>query len=299
MAALSGTASKLSSGARGADTDTKLTAASAAGLKNAGYAFAIRYVSRSTPEPGGDLTNREAAIILNAGLALMAVQHVRVSGWYPSASLGSSDGAACAANCRSIGLPAGVSVWCDLEGVSTSAGTQSVVDYCNSWERAVTNAGYKAGLYVGANCGLSGYQLYRDLTFQYYWKSMSNVPVVENTGYQMVQSATTTAAGTRIDPDTVRTDGSGNTPYALVSGNAPFTCDTHSTVTIQRGKKYIARITCSQYPKVIAGTGGIVSISLSSQSGNNCYFAFTGIRAGSAGIYINNSSSAVFICKVV
>ena len=51
--------------------------------------------------------------------------------------------------------------------------------------------------------------------------------------------------------------------------------------------------------KVIAGTGGIVSISLTSQSGNNYYFAFSGVNMGSTGIYINNSSSAVFVCKVV
>lgn len=81
--------------------------------------------------------------------------------------------------------------------------------------------------------------------------------------------------------------------------NAPFTCDTHSTVGIQRGNKYIARITCSLYPDVVAGTSGIVSIALSSQSGNNFYFSFTGIKDGSTGIYINGSASAVFICNVV
>ena len=78
-----------------------------------------------------------------------------------------------------------------------------------------------------------------------------------------------------------------------------FTCDTHSTVTIKKGNKYQARITCSRRPDVVAGTGGIVSISLASQSGNNYYFAFTGVGVGSAGIYINHSASAVFVCKVV
>lgn len=82
-------------------------------------------------------------------------------------------------------------------------------------------------------------------------------------------------------------------------GDDSFTCDTHSTVTITKGNKYQARITCSRRPDVVAGTGGIVSISLASQSGSNYYFAFTGVSTGSTGIYINNSSSAVFICKVV
>lgn len=81
--------------------------------------------------------------------------------------------------------------------------------------------------------------------------------------------------------------------------DASFDCDTHSTVTIKKGNKYQARITCASYPKVVAGTGGIVSISLASQSGSNYYFSFTGVSTGSTGIYINNSSSAVFVCKVV
>ena len=82
-------------------------------------------------------------------------------------------------------------------------------------------------------------------------------------------------------------------------GDSSFTCDTHSTVTITKGNKYQARITCASYPNVVAGTGGIVSISLASQSGNNYYFAFTGVNTGSTGIYINGSPSAVFVCKVV
>lgn len=81
-------------------------------------------------------------------------------------------------------------------------------------------------------------------------------------------------------------------------GDSSFTCDTHSTVTIKRGGKYQARITCASYPQVVAGTGGIVSISFASKSGNDYYFAFTGVKAGSTGIYINGSPSAVFVCQV-
>lgn len=78
-----------------------------------------------------------------------------------------------------------------------------------------------------------------------------------------------------------------------------YTCDTNSTVTIKKGNKYQARITCSQRPNVVAGSAGIVSISLASQSGKDYFFAFTGVKAGSTGIYINGSPSAVFVCKVV
>lgn len=86
---------------------------------------------------------------------------------------------------------------------------------------------------------------------------------------------------------------------AYPSTDDSFTCDTNSTVTIKKGNKYQARITCSQRPNVVSGSAGIVSISLASQSGKDYFFAFTGIKAGSTGIYINGSSSAVFVCKVV
>jgi len=39
-----------------------------------------------------DLSAAEALNVLNAGLALMPVQHVRRAGWVPNKALGASDG---------------------------------------------------------------------------------------------------------------------------------------------------------------------------------------------------------------
>ncbi|MCY1713531.1 hypothetical protein [Caproiciproducens galactitolivorans] len=108
---------------------------------------------------------------------------------------------------------------------------------------------------------------------------------------------TVSAAENRYNKD--GTDSMAYWTHTSSGDDASFDCDTHSTVTIKKGNKYQARITCASYPKVVAGTGGIVSISLASQSGSNYYFAFTGVSTGSTGIYINGSSSAVFVCKVV
>lgn len=301
MATLSGNVSRLLSGTKGFDTNTPLTGAYATNLKAAGYSFAMRYVSRSAEtdtdaKKNGNLYIGEAQNILNAGLGLMVIQHVRKGYWSPSASLGTSDGSACAANCKNIGIPSWVSVWCDLEQVQ--GGSENIIAYCNNWDKAVSGASYRSGLYVGSNCGLTSQQLYQNLSFSNYWKSASNVPAVEHTGYQMIQSGTITVSGVEIDPDTTQTDGNGSTPYILVL-KIPFTCDTHSTVTIARGNKYTARISCTSYPNVVAGTGGIVTTKLESQSGDNYYISFTGVSVGSTGIYINGSSSAVFVCKVV
>lgn len=137
MATLSGSVINISAGVRGFDTATTLTSTSAVSLKNNGYSFALRYVSRSTPEPSGDLSSGEANKILDAGLGLMIVQHVAAAGWKPSASLGTQYGTNCATNCTSVGIPKSVSVWCDLEGVDTSVDAQDIIDYCNNWWNAV------------------------------------------------------------------------------------------------------------------------------------------------------------------
>ena len=143
-----GTVEAAPAGATGFDTDTKLTASSASAFAAAGFRFAIRYLTRDAPEADTDLTRSEALDILDAGLALMAVQHVAPSGWVPSASLGAEYGAYAAANARSVGLPYGVSVWLDLEGVAEGTPTIDVIAYCNAWYDPVAAAGYVPGLYV-------------------------------------------------------------------------------------------------------------------------------------------------------
>ena len=87
-------------GARGFDTNTPLSKAKAVALKQAGFAFAVRYLTRKATPPAGDLTKAEVAAILEAGLALMAVQHVAAPGWTPSAALGAEYGANAAAHAR-------------------------------------------------------------------------------------------------------------------------------------------------------------------------------------------------------
>jgi len=124
--------------------------------------------------------------ILNSGLALMPVQHTRAAGWYPERSLGQEDGREAASFADAIGFPAGVSLWCDLEGVNTAAHAQEVIADCRGWYEAVRAGGYSPGLYVGAGTLLSGQQLF-ELPFHHYWRSSSRVPNIASRGYQLVQ----------------------------------------------------------------------------------------------------------------
>jgi len=185
-ALLPGTPQPATRAVAGFDTDTVLTPSTAAALFAAGFRFCVRYVSLGAPS-AKDLTISEGGIILQAGLALMAVQHVRGTGWSPSQQSGHADGANAAANARSAGLPPDVTVWLDLEGIATTESASSVSTYAEAWFHSVQSAEYVPGLYTGAGAILDGQQLMA-LSFQHYWRSASVVPEIPVRGYQMLQS---------------------------------------------------------------------------------------------------------------
>lgn len=214
MPVLPGSVKAAAPGLKGFDTNTILTAAKAQQFKAAGYQYCIRYLSRNDHQGSNDLSFTEASAILNAGLALMAVQHVQASPWAspPSASLGTTYGTNAAANAASVGIPSGVNIWCDLEGITNPGiAAADVIAYCQAWFTAVKAAGYVPGLYVGANCILTGQQLYSNLSYQHYWKSLSKVPDVATRGYQMVQGPETTDQGLGIDVNITQNDHLGGT----------------------------------------------------------------------------------------
>lgn len=158
-------------GVRGFDANVTITADMAAAFARHGYRFVLRYVRRKAKH-AYDLTAAEARAILDAGLALGVVQHVEsAESWSPTAAKGTTNGKIAAKEATAIGIPAGVCVWCDLEGVATRTAAQSVIDYCNSWHSAVAAAGFVPGLYVGYHCGLTATQLYRSLRFTHYWSA--------------------------------------------------------------------------------------------------------------------------------
>lgn len=208
---------------KGFDADEPISKALSQTFYQQGYKFCLRYISLGSESPG-DLTYDEANQILEGGLALMPVQHVLEPNWFPNTALGQQHGENAAVNSDRIGFPPKVNVWCDLEGVSSSATPQDVIDYCNAWYDAVAQWGYIPGLYVGYNTGLTGEQL-EDLKFQSYWKSESNVPPGITTGYQMVQTNPPEYAngmdvnGINIDPDTTYIDNAGGRPQWLINSN--------------------------------------------------------------------------------
>lgn len=168
MPTLSGTVQSAPPGAKGFDANTPISAAAAHQFLARGYRFCVRYVGRLTQHPG-DLTYAEAQDIVNAGLALMVVQHVKSEdGWTPDGPLGTTYGTNAAAFAGQAGVPPGVNVWLDLEGVAPGTPPADVIAYCQNWHHRVADAGYVPGIYVGWHAELSARQLYA-LPFQHYW----------------------------------------------------------------------------------------------------------------------------------
>jgi hypothetical protein len=211
-------------GLRGFDTAKKLSRTVAGAFFAQGYRYCVRYVRRDKPH-ADDLTSAEAKGLLAVGLGLMVVQYVESEeSWTPTAEKGQANGATAALEAGEVGVPSGVTLWCDLEGVASKTPSQQTIDYCNEWHSAVAAEGYVPGLYVGWHSGLTPTQLYKSLRFTHYWAAYNlnadEVPIVR--GVQMKQSvrrASDAVPGVSFEyqTDRVRSDNLGGRPTLLAA----------------------------------------------------------------------------------
>lgn len=212
-----------SPGLKGFDCNAALARPALDAFVEAGYTFVVRYVRRQQFH-AADLSTDEATRILDAGLALMAVQHVEsAESWIPSQQKGATYGATAAGEVARLGFPPGAMVWLDLEGVAPGTSPDTVIAYCNQWHAAVAGAGFLPGLYIGWHSGLTKHQLYEGLRFTHYWAAynlnVDQYPVVR--GVQMQQRARKTddeVVGSGIpdfDVNLVKRDALGGLPVML------------------------------------------------------------------------------------
>ncbi len=202
-------------GTVGFDTSAPLDAQQAAALFTAGYRFAIRMIGL-LPDASWALTAAEATLIRDAGLALGVVQIYR-NGTFTAAQ-GTTDGNSAAAQAQAIGFPAGVNVWCDLEG-NYEVTAATLTQYLDNWSAAVAAAGYLPGLYNGPESVLSGAQV-TSLSFQHYWQAAALVPPV-TVGYQLLQlcPANILVGGADIDVDVAQLDFEGRSATLWVAAS--------------------------------------------------------------------------------
>ena len=189
-------------GARGIDTDSFITTSSAAALKQCNTDFVIRYL--------GSITQAELSAILGAGLAFMPVTFANVY-----------DPKVCLQHLSALSLPAGCTVWLDVEGVSMAPA--ALIQAVTTWASVVKNAGYDPGIYVGAAALLTSQELF-NLPVDRYWHGLSKVedrhgmfaePACGWTMYQCFSSVTW--GGVWSDIDFVQADYLNRLPSWVVS----------------------------------------------------------------------------------
>ena len=215
--ALQGTVSSASAGLIGFDTTDQLNPATAKQYVNKGYRFCIRYIShdKSVKSSFRDLTADEAQVIVDSGMALFVVQHPLRPGWSPTAKLGQTFGQNAAAYSGEAGLPPGVNVFLDLEGVKAGTPESDVIDFCNAWFAEVAAVGYETGVYIGAAPGLSADQIYWNLKTKHYWKGGSSAQAgvpddIPNRGYQLTQYIQNPGKPNEFDSNVTKTDNFGS-----------------------------------------------------------------------------------------
>lgn len=203
-------------GMQGADINAVLSDAQCVGLKAAGLDFVLRYAPRELDAYRYNLTNPEMLRILNAGLALMVVQHVSPDNWEPTAELGKSYGEYMADFLsKTVQMPKGVSAWLDLEMVKSGTPVADTINYANEWYNAVNAAGYVPGVYVGFAAGLNAEELYSKLQFKAYAKAYNYDDGVATRGFQWIQHPQKEIAGVMVDPGTIQADHLGGLPFLL------------------------------------------------------------------------------------
>jgi hypothetical protein len=147
------------------DVDESLDAAHCQLMVAGGVKGVWRYLS--------DVKAVEAATITTSGLILYFVNHSRSPGWIPSAADGAADAKTDIANLQRLGIPAGVHMFFDLEGVGGGSPT-NLIAHLDAYASAIKTAGYIPAVYVGAQSLLTSAQLY-DLGFTLYWHGASHV----------------------------------------------------------------------------------------------------------------------------
>lgn len=207
----------------GFDCNVKLTYEQARTFYKAGFRFVVRYVRRASKHPY-DLTSTEAYNIMKAGLGLMIVQHVAPPGWLPNADLGSYYGTIAGKETKDLGVLAGTTVWCDLEGVMPQHPARATIEFCNRWYDGVAAAGFTPGLYVGFGAELTPSQLYKNLKFSSYWGAYNlnkdQYPAVR--GVQMQQAPAETGkhlegVSFQYDVNVVKKDLLGGLPKMMLA----------------------------------------------------------------------------------
>lgn len=147
-----------------ADTVAHISATEAHALRADGFDGIFLYAEQVTQ---ADIDNA-----LGAGLQVAFVMFSPTPGYQPSAQLGAQMATSACAHLKSLSVPAGVSLFIDLESMGGVAADK--IAHANAAADVIAAQGFLPGAYVGAGVGLTSVELYA-LRVVRYWKSGSKV----------------------------------------------------------------------------------------------------------------------------
>lgn len=181
-------------------------------LTSLGYAGIIRYVPLPGVGASEDIDEEELQRILDSGFWSCFVQHPRFPGWEPRNCSAVADAQTAAKFARAAGYPQGVTGFVDLEGMGLDTIANEAFGYASLWCKVMVEEGYRAGVYVGYNQPMSPEELYEIPDASSYWSDAANRKVATR-GTAMVQGQQFTMGAVPWDPDEVRKDQRGDTPW--------------------------------------------------------------------------------------
>ena len=139
-----------------------------------------------------------------------------------TASYGKKMGQAAADYAAWLGFHKGEHLWCDLEGTAARKAKKSgCTAYLTAWAKAVTDAGYACGVYIGdPDVPVKSQELGAIPNVTSFWASASwyevkNPPLPR--GWSVRQSGQMSLVGMNVDPDVIFADKFGTIPTLVAS----------------------------------------------------------------------------------
>lgn len=209
--------------ALGLDTNRYISPQVAAALRESGYRWVARYISRhhnvrNAPDRGSTdtqlLSRDELVELLAAGLLVAPIQFGSRSA-PTTGDEGARAGEAARWCADQMGLPEGTTIWCDHEP-ELVASPESTAECLRRWAAELAPK-YRAGLYVSPEVCLTAEQLYQLPGFTAYWMAASMVPIVATRGPCIHQGLPTIVHGLPCDQDMGRMDQLGDRPMLLAA----------------------------------------------------------------------------------
>ena len=198
------------------DTSSRTNSMLRGELRRLGYSGVVRYVPLPGVNPALDITAEELDGILGDGMGSWWVGHPRNPGWRPGAHDPEADALHAVQFAKAAGYVPGTHGFADAEGMSSATTEVEAVLYYREFCHVVVSEGFSSGIYAGYDDALNAVDLYEVPDATSYWSDSANRRVAVR-GTAVLQGAQFSVLGVPVDPDVIRPDLKGETPYWTVA----------------------------------------------------------------------------------